>query len=231
MARRAQMEKIQLPDILRDASLQGLPQEFWPRCVALEALQQEVAKQKKRGIAHPFVCSDLRKWCPEWALQGGEKPDEEAPESALSREVSRLAKGLAQARHPCSCTKRGSAHRTFGQAMHIPESSKKKPLLTICQWHMAWTRLGAPRHQPARRAAISGTEVRDRRGGHRSVNAGTGVRPPRKRHACLGPGTPAQAHRYACSRRCLARRRPPIGAVYSSAFTMTRRAGRRGPRK
>ena len=71
------------------AHLDGLDQQFWPRAAAVNWLATEAAKQKKRGVTHPFVLVDLAKFLPPWA--GKSQPDEA---EYLSKEAKDLARAL-----------------------------------------------------------------------------------------------------------------------------------------
>ncbi len=72
--------------------LQGLPQPFWPKSSAVDAVATEVARLMKRGIAEPYVYVDIKTFVPAWAdLQQTDAVDLSEDECDQSKGFQALA--------------------------------------------------------------------------------------------------------------------------------------------
>ena len=129
-------------DYLVSATLEWLPQNFWPkygRCQArlpaeprvhaamrtrsslTEALGAEAARLRKLGVAAPYVYVELHRWLPDWAPLSRESREELEDEDAVSdKPVAKEIKELA---------------RQIGT-----KKTASKPTMSLATWHAAWSR-------------------------------------------------------------------------------------------
>ena len=77
---------------LHKANLKGLEADLWPRASAVDSLATEARRLKDKGVLHPFVYADIRKFMPAWAAD-----DKDASDDDDDAEPSELEKRLSSA--------------------------------------------------------------------------------------------------------------------------------------
>ncbi|CAK0848580.1 unnamed protein product, partial [Prorocentrum cordatum] len=108
----AKGEHVDIGAGLAQISLRDLPESLWPRSAKTDALATEVQRAKSRGIARPFIYTELAKFQPLCARGAGGSPDDDEPES---KEAAALA-------------------RAFGRGT----AAESQPLLAWTPWHQAY---------------------------------------------------------------------------------------------
>ena len=96
---------------LASATVSDLPQQCWPRSAATDDLATEIQKLKKKGVNHPFVYCELKKFLPDWASNGSQEQEVSA-DDAPSADAVYIGKALGA-------------------------SQPKSKQLTFCQWSLA----------------------------------------------------------------------------------------------
>jgi hypothetical protein len=103
---------------LEQVNMKGLNPDVWPRPAAVNALATDGAKQKKTGIAHPYVLADLRKFVPLWMATDKELEDQGDEESAKEQGSTAVAE--------------------LTKAFGLPVSKKKNHAMSISHWSAAF---------------------------------------------------------------------------------------------
>ena len=110
--------------------LQGLPQPFWPKPSAVDAVANEAARLTKRGIAEPFVYVDIKTFVPPWA---------EVPKPAAGDAVATDAAELSE--DECDQSKGFHALAAVLQRGMGGPPAKNRRRLDIVRWQAAFDKL------------------------------------------------------------------------------------------